>query len=235
MNVRRFFRRRGEDEELVRELEAHVAHEVDENVARGMTEMEARRLARLKFGSMVSVRENVWEWNSIEMLENVWRDLKYAVRTLRRAPGFAIAVVLVMALGIGANTALFTIVRSVLLKPLPFGDPNRLVMLYEISGPNKFAYNVVAGGIFEAWQKEARSFEQRALFGGAGYTLSGNGGQLPEQIAATTCSWNLFSILGVQPALGRGFDAGDDRLDANATVILTWGLWKRRFGGDPVI
>ncbi len=74
-----------------------------------------------------------------------------------------------------------------------------------------------------------------AVFGGAGYTLSGNGGQLPEQIAATTCSWNLFSILGVQPALGREFDAGDDSLNANATVILTWGLWKRRFGGDPAI
>jgi putative ABC transport system permease protein len=234
MSIRRFFRRRGEDDELLREMEAHVAHEIDENIARGLPEAEARRRARLKLGSAVSVREEVWEWNTVEMLDSVWRDLKYAVRTLRRAPGFAIAVVLVMALGIGANTALFAIVRSVLLKPLPFGDPNRLVMLYEISGPNKLP-NVVAGGIFEAWQKEARSFEQMAVFGGAGYTLSGNGGQLPEQIAATTCSWNLFSILGVQPALGREFDAGDDSLNANATVILTWGLWKRRFGGDPAI
>src|SRR5260370_26492823 len=203
-------------------------------MARGMPEGEARRQARVKFGSTVSVREEVWEWNTAEILESVWRDWKYTARTLRRAPGFAIAVILVMALGIGANTALFTIVRSVLLKPLPFGDPNRLVMLYEISGPNKLP-NVVAGGIFEAWQKEARSFEQMAVFGGGGYTLSGDGGQLPEQIAATTCSWNLFSILRVQPALGRGFNAEDDRLTANATVILTWGLWKRRFGGDAAI
>src|ERR1700726_2130573 len=134
MGVRRFFRRRGEEEEVGREMEAHVAHEVDENIARGLPEAEARRRARLKFGSVVSVREEVWEWNTVEILDSLWRDLKYAVRTLRRAPGFAIAVVLVMALGIGANTPLFTIVRSVLLKPLPFGDPNRLVMLYEISG-----------------------------------------------------------------------------------------------------
>src|SRR6266404_1022512 len=167
MSIRRFFRRRGEDDELLREMEAHVAHEIDENIARGLPEAEARRRARLKLGSAVSVREEVWEWNTVEMLDSVWRDLKYAVRTLRRAPGFAIAVVLVMARGIGANTALFAIVRSVLLKPLPFGDPNRLVMLYEISGPNKLP-NVVAGGIFEAWQKEARSFEQMAVFGGAG-------------------------------------------------------------------
>src|ERR1700719_254030 len=235
MSIRRFFRRRGEDEELVRELEAHVAHEVDENVARGMTEMEARRLARLKFGSTVSVRENVWEWNSIEMLENVWRDLKYAVRTLRRAPGFALAVILVMALGIGAHTALFTIVRSVLLKPLPFGDAKRLVMLYEITGNGNYPYNVVAGGIYEAWQKESQSFEQLAIWGGNGYTLSGDAGQLPEQLQGTTCSWNLFTALDVQPALGRGFEASDDRPDANATVILSWGLWKRRFGGDPGI
>src|SRR6202048_4830526 len=202
MSIRRFFRRRGEDEELVREMEAHVAHEVDENIARGLPEAEARRVARLKFGSAVSVREDVWEWNTVEILDSVWRDLKYAVRTLRRAPGFALAVILVMALGIGANTALFTIVRSVLLKTLPFGDAKRLVMLYEVTGDGKYPYNVVAGGIFEAWQKETQSFEQLAIWGGNGYTLSGDAGQLPEQLQGTTCSWNLFTVLDVQPALG---------------------------------
>jgi putative ABC transport system permease protein len=223
MSIGRFFRRRKEDQELVREVEAHVAHEVDENVARGMTEGEARRQARLKFGSTVSVREDVWEWNTMEIVESIWRDLKYAVRTLRRAPVFALAVVLVMALGIGANTALFALVRSVLLKPLPFGDAQRLVMLYEVTGDGKYPYNVVAGGIFEAWQKETQSFEQLAIWGGNGYTLSGDAGQLPEQLQGTVCSWNLFTALGVQPAFGRAFEASDDRLDANATVVLSWG------------
>src|SRR6266446_3253242 len=235
MSILRFFRRRAADADLTNEMEAHIAQEIDENIARGLSSEEARRRAYIKFGSRSNVREDLWEWNSMRPLEDMLRDFRYVARTLRRSPGFTLAVVLVMALGIGANTALFTIVRSVLLKPLPFGDAKRLVMLYEITGDGKYPYNVVAGGIFEAWQKEAQSFEQMAILGGNGYTLSGGAGQLPEQLQGTICSWNLFPLLGVQPALGRGFDASDDRPDADATVILSWGLWKRRFGSDPAI
>jgi putative ABC transport system permease protein len=136
-------------------------------------------------------------------------------------------------LGIGANTALFTVVRSVLLKPLPFADPERLVMLYEQSADGKHPYNVVAGGIFQEWQKQSRSFEQMAIWGGSSYNLSGTNGQLPEKVEGGKCSWNFFSTLGVQPIYGRAFLASDDSPDANATVILNWSLWKRRLGGDP--
>src|SRR5258708_10375831 len=94
MSIRRFFRRRGEDDELLREMEAHVAHEIDENIARGLPEAEARRRARLKLGSAVSVREEGWEWNRVEMLDSVWRGLKSAPRTLRRAPGVSLSDVL---------------------------------------------------------------------------------------------------------------------------------------------
>jgi predicted permease len=235
MSMLRFFRRQAADAELTEEINAHITQEIEDNLARGMSAEEARRRAHVKFGSRSNVREDLWEWNSVKPLANMLRDLRYVGRTLRRAPGFTLAVILVMALGIGANTALFTIVRSVLMKPLPFGDANRLVMLYEITGDGKYPYNVVAGGIFAAWQKEAQSFEQLALLGGNGYTLSGGGGQLPEQLQGTLCSWNLFPSLGVQPALGRGFEASDDRPNADATVILSWGLWKRRFGSDPAI
>jgi predicted permease len=157
------------------------------------------------------------------------------LRTLRRAPGFALAVIVVMALGIGAVTGMFTIVRSVLLKPLPFGDADRLVMLYEQSADGKYPYHVVASGIYREWQKEAKSFEQMVLYKEDEYDVSGNGGQMPEQLTVTLCSWNFFPALGVQPALGRGFEASDDRADASATVLLSWGLWKRRFAGDPGI
>src|SRR5262249_4641813 len=157
----------------------------------------------------------------------------YAVRTLARTPGFTVIAILVMALGVGANTALFTVVRSVLLKPLPFADPERLVMLYEQSADGKHDYNAVAGGIFQEWQKQSRSFEQIALLGASGYNLSGTNGQLPEKVEGGKCSWNFFSTLGVQPAYGRAFVESDDSPDANAAVILTWSLWKRRFGGDP--
>jgi predicted permease len=236
MNVGRFFRRREEDAELAREIEAHIAHEIDENVARGLSAEEARRRALVKFGSRRNVREDLWEWNTIGLLDKVMRDLRYVLRTLRRAPGFALAVIVVLALGIGAVTAMFTIVRSVLLKPLPFREPERLVRLYEQSTDGKFPYNVVAGGVFEEWKKQSHSFSDLALLKDFWeYNLSTTGGQLPETVRAAQCSWNLFQTLGVEPVLGRSFTAADDQLSANATVILSWGLWKRRFGGDPSI
>jgi hypothetical protein len=114
MGIKRYFRRRDGDADLAREIEAHIAHEIDENVARGMTAEEAQRGALVKFGSARNVREDVWQWNTIGVLDDLWRDLRHVVGTLRRAPGFAIAVILVMALGTGAVTAMFTIVRSVL-------------------------------------------------------------------------------------------------------------------------
>src|SRR6202171_6221697 len=150
MSMPRFFRRRAADADLTNEIDAHIAQEIDDNLARGMSAAEARRRAYVKFGSRSNVREDLWEWNSVKPLANMFRDLRYVARTLRRAPGFTLAVILVMALGIGANTALFTIVRSVLLKPLPFGDAKRLVMLYEVTGDGKYTYNVVAGGMFGA-------------------------------------------------------------------------------------
>jgi predicted permease len=168
--------------------------------------------------------------------EDWLRDLRYLTRTLRRAPGFTLAVILVMALGIGANTALFTIVRSVLLKPLPFKEPDRLLRLYEYSEDDKFPYNVVAGGIFAEWKKLSHSFSDLALVSNwPRYSLAGAGGQLPEEVHGTLCTWDLFETLGVQPALGRVFDASEDRASASGTVLLSWGLWKRRFAGDPAI
>src|SRR4029077_20015192 len=199
MGVRRYFRRRDEDAELAREIEGHVAHETDENVARGIDPVEARRRALVKFGSTQNVREDVWEWNTIEVLDGLWRDFRYVVRTLRRAPGFAVAVIVVMALGIGAVTAMYTIVRSVLLKPLPFAEPQRLVMLYERSADGKFPFNSVAGGAYLAWQREAGNFEQLAAWQQEGYNLSASNGQLPEMIVGAPVSWNFFVTLGVQP------------------------------------
>ena len=235
MHLSRFFRRRVHDHELARELEAHLQHEIDEYRAQGFTPDEAQRRARIKLGSETRIRDEVWRWNSLELLESMLRDLRYAVRTLARSPGFATMAIIVLALGIGANTALFTVVHSVLLKPLPFRDPDRLVMLYERSVDPKYAFNVVAPGIYAEWQKQSQSFENVTIFGSGSYNLSGSNGHLPEKIEATRCSAAFFSTLGVQPAYGRLFEANDDRPQADATVVLSWGLWKRRHGGDPSI
>ncbi len=235
MSIKRFFSRSRRNADLAREIEAHLELEVEENIARGLSPEEARRRAYVKFGSPRRVRESEWENDTMRLIDDGWRDLKYALRTLARTPGFTIAAVLVMALGIGANTAIFTVVHSVLLKPLPFKDPDRLIQLYEQSPGGKRAYNWVAGGMYAAWKKQAPSVEQMAIFGTDSISLSGDGGPLPERIRYAECEWNLFSMLGVEPELGRFFVQGDDRPEAAGTVVLTHSLWTRRYAGDKVI
>src|SRR5215472_5554402 len=227
-----FIHRRDKDADLALELEAHLQNETDDYVARGLSQEEAIRRARINFGSTTRIREDLWQRNSVR-LEGILRDIAYAGRTLLRSPGFAIMAAAVMALGIGTNTALFTVVNSVLLKPLPFADPDRLVMLYERSVDTNYPYNIIAPGIYAEWQKDAQSFERMAIFGGSSYNLSSDSGQLPERIESVRASADFFSTLGVAPAYGKVFTSADDQPQAEATVVLSWGLWKRRFGGDP--
>jgi predicted permease len=163
------------------------------------------------------------------------RDLRYTLRNLARTPGFSVIVVLVMALGVGATAALFTVVNSVLLKPLPLPDDDRLVMAYEADTVLKFSGNVVAGGTYQIWRDQNRTFEQIAVSSEDEYNLSAIGGQLPERVEAQISTWQALPLLGVKPAYGRLFTANDDKYGAGETTVLTWGFWKRRFGGDASI
>jgi predicted permease len=233
MRIEMVFGRGNAAARLDEELRDHIEHQIAENIAAGMGAEEARFAALKGFGNPALLREQTratWTWN---WLETLLRDVRHAARALRRAPGFAAIAILVMALGIGANVALFTVVRGVLLKPLQFQDPDHLVMLYE-SGlhENDSPYNVVAGGIYAEWKKQNRSFSNLALMHDSRVGLSGSGGQLPEKLDSAEISWDLLRTLGVQPALGRDFSQADDSPAANGTVLLSWGLWKRRFGGD---
>jgi predicted permease len=236
MRLQMLLRRRLEKQRLYAELSFHLEQQIAENITAGMNPEEARYAALRAFGNPTFLREqatDTWSWTR---LEQVLQSLRIALRTLFRTPGFAFISILVIAIGIGANVALFTVVRSVLLKPLPFKDPARLVRLYEHSGDDKFPYNVVSAGVFGEWQKQAHTLSDVALLlAWPEYNLSAAGGQLPERVRAAECTWNLFPTLGVQPVLGRSFTAEDDRLSANATVILSHGLWKRRFASDPAI
>jgi len=230
------FRPRKPVDDLEEEIRSHLAMEEQENLESGMPPEEAHYAALRRFGNVTLAQERsreMWGWNSVETL---WQDLRYGLRTLYKNPGFTIVAIITLALGIGATTALFTVVRSVLLRPLPFKDPARLVRLYEHSSDDKFPYNMVAGGVFAEWRKQSHGFSDLAIIStGARYNLSGAGGQLAEKVSGTECSWNSFSTLGVEPALGRNFTAENDRPSATPSVILSWGLWKRRFGGDPSI
>jgi putative ABC transport system permease protein len=225
------------DEDLERELHSDLKLEEQEQRENGLAPEEARYAALRSFGNPALIREQThatWSWSG---LESFARDLRFSLRTLRRTPGFTIIAILVMALGIGANVALFTVVRGVLLKPLPFEDPDRLVMLYEtgLYENDPPGYNVVAGGMYAEWKKQNQSFSDLALVQDNRVGLSGSGGQLPEKLASAEFSWDLLHTLGVQPALGREFTQADDSPSANGTVLLSWGLWKRRFGGDRAI
>jgi len=222
-------------EEREREIAAHLALLEEEFRAKGMTAEEARRQAHLRLGNPTMIREEMRQMGSFPLLENLWRDVGYALRQMRKSPGFAVTAILVMALGIGANVALFTVVRSVLLRPLPFPDPNRLVMLYGYQGNPPGPNHYVSAGDFYDWQKTGRGFEQMAIWRWTGFNLAGNGGELPEFVNAGAGSWNLFSTLGVQPVIGRPFTADDDQPSAAPTAMLTWSFFHRRFNGNPSI
>jgi predicted permease len=237
MTMRTLFLRSKAQRELDAELRDHLDRETAENIARGMSPEDARAAALRTFGNPALLRDqahDAWNWSAMEAL---LRDFRIGCRTLMRAPGFTAIAILVMALGIGANVALFTIVRGVLLKPLPFADPSRLFTLYERSADEGLGqFNPVAAGSFFEWQRAATGVEQMAMVSPfQNYNVSSEGEKLPERIDAGYCSWSFFSILGVQPALGRDFTSADDQHSAQATVILSDPFWRRRYAGDPII
>ena len=170
-------------------------------------------------------------------METLFQHLRHGLRTLARTPGFSLIVILVMALGIGATVAMFTVVHSVLMKPLPFPEQQRLVRIYDADSHDPTHNHIPVSGLdfFDWREQQKQSFEQMVIAHWNSYNLSGTGGQLPEHVIAFTASWNIFAMLGVEPAWGRLLDANDDRPEAEAAVVLSWGLWKRRFGGDPKI
>jgi predicted permease len=236
MSMTTLFGNKNEKARLQAELNFHLERQMAENVAAGMGPEEARLAALRLFGNPTLLEEearSTWSWN---WLGSLWRDARYGLRTLTRAPGFALTAILVMALGIGATTSLFTIVRSVLLKPLPFRDPDKLVMLYEHFRQDKeYNYNVVAPADFRDWRAQTHGFEDMGAWRWYGCILSSIRGEYPEVEAAAAGSWNLFSVLGVEPALGRTFTVDEDRFEANDVVVLSWSLFQSRFNGDKEI
>ncbi len=234
MSWMRFLHRKRSDSELQDEIEAFLTEEAADNEARGLTPDEARRQARLKFGNPQKVRESLWVQNTPQRLAGIARDVKYAFRTLSRTPGFTIIAIAVMALCIGAATSLFTVMRSALLRPLPFRDPARLMMVYEHFRGGELSYHPVAPADFYDWRSKTHGFEDMAIMRYAGYNLTGVRNELPESVRASAGSSNLFSLLGVQPALGRDFAEADD-LRGSAVVMLTWSVFERRFAGDAKI
>jgi predicted permease len=236
MSWRRFFRRAHSDRDRAEELRSYLEIETDENVARGMSPEAARRAAHLKLGNTVRIREEIYRMNTISPLDTLGRDLRLALRGTRRRPGFTLAVVLTLALGIGANTAIFGVVHGVLIKPLPYPDADELVSVEHVApglSVNDFRMSPTQ---YFTYREEGRVFQHIGLYSDGGTTITGIGE--PEQARALFVTDGVLQTLGVQPVLGRIFTEADTTTVApglevgGGAVILMYGYWQRRFGGD---
>jgi macrolide transport system ATP-binding/permease protein len=234
MGVRKFFRRRQDDAELTQELETHIAQELDDNLARGMPEDEARRQAHLKFGSQRRVREEVWEQNTLGFFENLWRDIRYALRMLRRNPGFSILAVLCLTLGIGANAAVFSWTEGILFRPYPLVAHQERMFALVGTARGENEHTGVSWPDFQDLANGCTLCESMIAEKITGATLSI--GDRAERAVGSVVSANYFDAIGVRPVLGRSFrpEEGTGR-NAHPVVVISYQLWKDRFHSDPEI
>ena len=231
MNIRRYMDRTRKDEDLAEEIESHLAHEQDQNAARGLPAQEARRQARLRFGNPRATRERVWRYRSFPMVEDLWRDLQFALRGLGKTPGFTIIAILVIAVGVGVNTAVFSVINAVLLKPLTYPDPQSLFEMRNTSAQGSFPGANIPK--FNIWHQQTGIFQQVAAydFGGAGMNITG--GDHPEQVQGSHVSAEYFPLFGAPIVAGRSFTAAEDSPHGGHVTVLSYGLWKSRYGADP--
>ena len=224
------FGRENWERDLRDELRHHFEKQVAANVDAGMSPEEARRQAALQFGAMEGVKEDCREQRSSYWFESLVADLRYALRMLRKTPGFAAIAILTLALGIGANTAIFSVVQGILLAPLPYGEPDRLVLMWQYNQTLKHAISVSYPDFLD-WQRNAGSFQQMAAFGSQDRDLTGPG--QPEHLTGEQISSGLLNTLGVKPILGREFSPEEDMRGGAAVVIISQRLWRERFASTP--
>ena len=227
--VRKLNRRRAE-RELQEEIDAHLEMETEEKIAAGLSREEARYAAQRAFGSVALATENSRAWWGFGMLEELWRDLHYGARMLAKQPAFTLVVVITLALGIGANAAIFSVVNCVLLRPLPYSEPQQLVRIFETVDRAQMANDrmEVAPATFLDWREQTRSFSGLAAYGLTWSVINGDGEA--ERLDGALVTANFFATMGLQPARGRAFTAEDEEA-AERRVIISHDLWRRRFGG----
>jgi putative ABC transport system permease protein len=222
------------ESDLDEELRLHIENRADDLQRTGLSRPEAERQARLEFGGTEKFKEESREQRGGFWLETFWSDLRFAVRMLRKSPGFTVVALLTLAFGIGANTAIFSYVNDWLIKPLPYPNADRLVVL--LSHDTKQGWtskNVPSTADFLDYQQQAASFEQLASWTSWDHNLTSDGP--PDRIEGGLVSWNFFQALGVQPILGRTFLPRESEPGSNHVAILSQGLWQSRFSADPRI
>src|SRR5437879_6595753 len=222
--------RRSRERDLDREIRAHLDLETEEQSEAGVPPAEASYGARRAFGNVTLIQEvtrDMWGW---AWRDRLVQDIRYGLRRLRKSPGFTTVAVLSLALGVGANTAIFSIIHAVLLRPLPYPEPHRLLAIEETqSGTKIFSSEAmpVSALHFVTWRKQCQSFEQIALLDGLSLNLTGVGE--PERLDVERASATLFPLLGVQPGLGRRLLEEEDQPGRDRVLMLSDWPWHRRF------
>ncbi|HSG82057.1 MAG TPA: ABC transporter permease, partial [Gemmatimonadota bacterium] len=229
------FRRAKSEAELDDEIRFHIEMEVEKNVRAGMSPEEARRAAHLRFGGVEGVKEQVREERGTRALEDLLQDLRYALRQMRKSPGFASVAVLTLALGIGANTAVFSVMHKVVLSPLDYQEPDRLVRIYQVLTENPENRNWVSGAAYLDYREQLESVESvTAMYNyrDNGFTLTGFGP--PQRVTMLPVSSDYFDVYRARPLIGRGFYREEERRSARVAV-LSHRLWMALSDGDPAI
>ena len=235
------FTQKHRDAEFEAEVAAHLQMLTDEHIRRGLPPGEARRQAILQFGGPMQTREQHHESRGLPFVETTLQDLRYGARALRRSPAYALVAVATLAIGIGAGTAMFTVAGAVLLRPLPFKDPDELVQIFETNPLRRWTRNIAAPANYADWQTRNKSFTGIAAY--EQFTTSGSGASdvfltgfgEPQGLKSLGVSGNLFEVLGARPLLGRTF-VDDEQWEGRSRVaVLSYGLWQSAFGGDPSI
>jgi predicted permease len=237
VKLRRFLQNllswRNVEADLQDEVHSHLEMLAEENHRAGMSHAEAQRAARIELGGIEQVKEQVREQRLGNWLHSMFSDCRFAIRQLRKSPGFTTVAILTLALGIGATTAIFSVVNSALLRPLAYRNPQQLYLVHEIVPQMAKYYPILDANLpdFRIWQKQVHSFEDVAIAESTTADLSGLG--QPEVLHGVRVSANIFSVLGAQPALGRSFRAGEDDPGRGHIVILTDAFWRNRLQADP--
>jgi putative ABC transport system permease protein len=222
--------------DMEQEMAFHIESMKKDYVRSGMSESDAEQAARRRFGRVLQLKEEGHDIRASRIVEDIVRDARHMARGLRKSPVFAITVILTLAVGIGGNTAIFSVVDQLLLRPLPYPGGNQLVMVYERlpfvpgQGGHSGLTNSVSPANWMDWQRDNRTFHAMAAWRNVNYTLTGVGD--PMRLNAQVVSWEFFPVIGVQPLLGRTPSEKDDQPNAPLVAVISYRLWQQRFGGD---
>jgi len=235
MSLARYFRRNQKQRDVREELDLHIQLETETNIARGMSPAEAKEAALLRLGNRTLIHEEVYRMYTSGILDSMARDFRLATRALLRDPAFTAIAAITIALGIGATIAIFTVVNGILIKPLPYPDPDALVSVWHsavVAGANYRNANHSAS-MYVAYAENNRTFQEYGVWNNGASSVTGAGD--PEQVRTFRVTYGVLRAFGLQPQLGRWFTEADDSPATPETILLMQGYWRRRFGGDPSI